>query len=76
MAQNRDPIYFAVMLARDDDDHVIGHQAYRMERGVPRRKETSTRTLIGEVVDTYQEAAQIARDAHDAELGRPHYAID
>lgn len=76
MAQNRDAVYFAVMLARDENDRVVGHQAYRMERGEPRRKETSTRTLVGEVVETYVEAAQIARDAHDAELGRPSYAID
>lgn len=76
MAQNRDPVYFGVMLARDENDLVIGYQAYRMERGLPRRKDTSVRTLIGEVEETYIKAAVVARRAHDQELGRPSYAID
>lgn len=58
---DRTPVLWGAMIARDENDQMTGYQAFRIERA------TGRRTLVGEVRDKYQEAAQDARDCADKE---------
>lgn len=62
---DRSPVTWGAMLARDNEDRAVGYQAFRAVRG--KIKTEFTRTLVGPVRDTYQEAAQDARVASDEE---------
>jgi len=64
--------YHGAMIARDENDKPIGYQAFRMDRDVPGKHEG--RTLAGPVRETYQEAAEDARQAQDAESGAENAA--
>lgn len=68
MGQNRDPVYYGICLARDDNDNVIGYQAFRMDRSAPKDRAS---TKVGEVQvfseEGYRAARQLCWEAGEAE---------
>lgn len=66
---SKEPVTWGAMMARDENDRMIGYQAYRAER--TGSKGQGARTIVGPVRDTYTEAAVDARESADAEKGRP-----
>ncbi len=65
---SKEPVTWGAMLARNPEtDRMVGYQAFRAQRGAS--KVEFTRTLVGPVRDTYQEAANDAKAARVKEEG-------
>jgi hypothetical protein len=62
---SRDTMYFAVMMARHEDDSMAGYQAYRMVRGADGK--SGTHTFVGPVRETYWAAKEDADSAREGE---------
>jgi hypothetical protein len=58
---SKEPVTWGAMMARDENDRMVGYQAFRAERG--EIKMEFVRELVGPVRPTYQEAAKDAREA-------------
>lgn len=66
---SKEPVTWGAMMARGDDDRMIGYQAFRAQRG--ETKMAFTRTVVGPVRETYQEAAADALEARLKEEAAP-----
>jgi len=63
---SRDKVMYGAMIARGEDDRMIGFQAYRIERGA--RKGDGKRSVVGEVRENITDATRDAIAAFDKEF--------